>query len=540
MRTIKWLYNYTIGKRKLIVIGLLLVCINAIAEIMKIEFQKGIVDGFLNHDMLAQVVINIVLLSLMYVISSFMFYFIGTHFQKITFFISNKITLDLHKKIQFINIPDYDKERFGKWAAIFSDIDGVANELFLVSFKLVDLVKLFLVSVLIYIADKKVLVLLVVINSMYIILMKWLLPVIQKIGRDMIEKRHELIIQFEEGNSGLREIINYSNQDAFMHFVDNKYKKYLAAVTKDISCNNITVIITSLSKWIGLAIGIFFLYKDVAVNKISIGTFFVVYQYMNQFSELFRQVNNYIYELIALKAKAEKIQDTLESIHELDFISGIAFNEKIHHVRMDNISFSHDRKKNVINHLSGEIKVGQKNVIVGESGKGKSTLINLFIKSYNAQKGDFIINDAYLISQISLKSWLAKINIVSQDPYVFNDSIRNNILLGKEGISEEQLLKVCETVMFKDYIIGLPNSLDTIIGERGIDISGGQRQRIAIARALVNHAQILIFDESMSALDEYNQQAILDNLERYYPDCTIIIVTHDMSIINSIYNVIYI
>ena len=540
MRTIKWLYNYTIGKRKLIVFGLLLVCLNALAEIMKIELQKGIVDGFLNHEMVSQVLTCIVLLSLMYIISSFMFYVIGTHFQKISFFTCKKITMELHKKIQFMNIADYDSERFGKWVAIFSDIDSLANELFMVPFKLVDFAKLFMVSVLIYITDKKVLLILVVINSFYILLMKWLLPIIQRLDRDMIEKRHEIIIQFEEGNSGLREIINYNNQYAFMDHIDNTYKRYVNAVKKDISCNNGTGIITSLSKWIGLAIGIYFLYKDVALNKISIGTFFVVYQYMNQFSELFSQLNNYIYELVALKAKVEMMQDTFESIHEMDSLFGISFDEKINHIMMNDISFSYDGKKNVIDHLSGEIKVSHKNVIVGESGKGKSTLIDLFVKSYHAQNGDFIINDTYLMSQINLKSWLAKINIVRQNPYVFCDSIRNNILLGKKGVSDQHLIEVCEIVMLKDYIMKLPNGLDTIIGERGVDISGGQRQRIAIARALVSDAQILIFDESMSALDEYNQQMILKNLELFYSECTIIMVTHQVSMIDSTYNVIYI
>lgn len=540
MKTIKWLYNYTAGKRKLIVLGLLFVCINAIVEIMKIESQKGIVDGFLDYDKLNQVIPYIVLLFLMYVISGIMFYIIGTHFQKISFHVCEKIMLELHKKIQSIKFADYDNGRFGRWVAFFGDIDSLASELFMVPFKILDFIKLFIISIIIFVIDKKILLLLVVINCLYFLLMKKLLAAAKKIGDGLIERRHELIIQFEEGNSGLREIINYNNQNTFMKFIDESYKKYTEVVKKDVSCSNITVIITSLSKWIGLAVGIYFLYEDVAINKISIGTFFVGYQYMNQFFELFRQVNNYIYDLITLIVKVEKIRDTMESIHTVDFFSGISLDEKVSDIMMNDISFSYDKKKDVINRLNGTIKVGEKNVIVGESGKGKTTLIDLFVKSYHAQNGDFIINNTYALSRISLKSWLAKISIVCQNPYIFFDSIRSNILLGKDEISDDNLMKLLEIVMLKDYVMKLPNGLNTIIGDHGIDISGGQRQRIAIARALANNTQILILDEALSAIDEHNQQMILKNIEQYYSECTIVIVTHHASIIDSTYNVIYI
>ncbi len=538
MGTAKWIYQYTIGKRRLIILGLLLVCFNAIIEVLKIESQRGIVNGFLSRDSLYQVIICVAFLSLMHILSGFMFYVIGTHFQKISFYICQKITLELHRKIQSIRMADYDKERFGRWTAIFGDIDSLGNEFFVLPYKFIDFIKLFIISVILFFIDKKVLLALVVINGLYILLIKGLLSEIKKAGREVIEKYHNLIIQFEEGNSGLREIINYTSLNSFWQMIEKSYEQYVSAVKKEISCNNITVLVTSLSKWIGLAVGIYFLYKDVAVAQITIGTFFVGYQYMNQFSELFRQMNNYFSELITLMVKAEKIQNTIGLIHETDFENGILLNEKVDYILMKDISFSYDGKEDIIRGFSGTIRINEKNVIAGESGKGKSTLIDLFLKNYQTKNGDFIINKRYPLSQISLKSWLSKVSVVCQNPYIFFDSVRNNILLGKDGISDDKIMKVLEIVMLKEYIMKLPMGLDTIMGEQGIDMSGGQRQRIAIARALINNKQILIFDESLSAIDEYNQQVILNNIEQYCPECTILLVTHNMSMIDSTYNII--
>ena len=147
-------------------------------------------------------------------------------------------------------------------------------------------------------------------------------------------------------------------------------------------------------------------------------------------------------------------------------------------------------------------------MIAGESGKGKSTLIDLFLKNYQTKNGDFIINKKISLKSDKFKKLAFKGQCCLSKSIHFFDSVRNNILLGKDGISDDKIMKVLEIVMLKEYIMKLPMGLDTIMGEQGIDMSGGQRQRIAIARALINNKQILIFDESLSAIDEYNQQVI--------------------------------
>lgn len=353
----------------------------------------------------------------------------------------------------------------------------------------------------------------------------------KQIENDMINRRHNLFIKFEEGSSGLREIVNYSYQENFVQLIERLYNKYICAVRKSITCSNLTEIITSCSKWAGLIVGIFFLYKDVADGFLSIGAFFVGYQYMSQFSELFRLVNNYLSELVSLLARIEKIRDTIEKIQEIDLDRGILMSEDVTGVKLNEISFSYDGKKNILNYLSGEIQMGSINLIAGESGKGKSTLLKLFIREYCPVNGDFVINSRFALSEISINSWLSKLAVVRQNPYILCDSIRNNIMLGRKENSDEVIFEVLEIVNLKEYILSLPEGLDTVIGEYGLDISGGQRQRIAIARALINHVQILVLDEALSAIDEWNQQKILTGIQKYRPDGTIIMVNHNISVI---------
>ncbi len=531
MKTIKWLLGYTMEKRRSIVVGMLLIAFTAVIEILKTGSQKGIVDSFLKNDDFSIVLLRVIFLSMMYMMSGIMFYIGGTYFQKISFHICRKITSDLHKKIQLSKISDYDKERLARWEAVFGDIDNLANELFLVSFKFIDIIKFCMIAIVLCFIDVKVLFLLVIMNGAYVLVMKKMLPVMKQIENDMINRRHNLFIKFEEGSSGLREIVNYSYEENFVQLIERLYNKYICAVRKSITYSNLTEIITSCSKWAGLIVGIFFLYKDVADGFLSIGAFFVGYQYMSQFSELFRLVNNYLSELVSLLARIEKIRDTIETIQEIDLDRGILMSEDVTEVKLNEISFSYDGKKNILNYLSGEIQMGSINLIAGESGKGKSTLIKLFIREYCPVNGDFVINSRFALSEISINSWLSKLAVVRQNPYIFCDSIRNNIVLGRKENSDEVIFEVLEIVNLKEYILSLPEGLDTVIGEYGLDISGGQRQRIAIARAIINHAQILVLDEALSAIDEWNQQKILTGIQKYRPDGTIIMVNHNISVI---------
>ena len=203
-------------------------------------------------------------------------------------------------------------------------------------------------------------------------------------------------------------------------------------------------------------------------------------------------------------------------------------------IKFDNITFSYDDsdKNKVLNKFGLNIKPKTTVALVGPSGSGKSTILNLLTKSYLPESGVITLDDVP-ISDLDASTFKKAISIVSQSPYIFNMSIKENLLLVNPDASLGEITKVCKQACLHDYIMTLPDKYDTVIGEGGVNLSGGQKQRLAIARALLKDSPILLLDEATSALDNQTQseiKATLDNLKNEY---TIIIVAHRLSTIQN-------
>ena len=201
-------------------------------------------------------------------------------------------------------------------------------------------------------------------------------------------------------------------------------------------------------------------------------------------------------------------------------------------IKFDNITFSYDDsdKNKVLNKFSLNIKSKTTVALVGPSGSGKSTILNLITKSYLPESGVITLDDVP-ISDLDESTFKKAISIVSQAPYIFNMSIKENLLLVNPDASLGEITKVCKQACLYDYIMTLPDKYDTVIGEGGVNLSGGQKQRLAIARALLKNSPILLFDEATSALDNQTQSEIKSTLDNLKNEYTIIIVAHRLSTI---------
>ena len=186
--------------------------------------------------------------------------------------------------------------------------------------------------------------------------------------------------------------------------------------------------------------------------------------------------------------------------------------------------YSEDRK-NVIHNMSFTIEKGERAAIVGKSGSGKTTILKLMTGMLMPQSGKILFSGVEL-SEMNIKELHKKIGFVMQENILFNTTIRENLLYGKENASDNELREACRKAYIDEFVSGLPMGLDTVIGEKGIRLSGGQRQRLVLARLFLRNVDIYILDEATSALDQYSENIIQDALRSISEDKTIIVVSH--------------
>lgn len=206
--------------------------------------------------------------------------------------------------------------------------------------------------------------------------------------------------------------------------------------------------------------------------------------------------------------------------------------KKIDKIEFKDVSFGYLKGKPVLLHVSLNIKKGETLAIVGNSGGGKSTLVNLLPRFYDIRNGAITINDVN-IKDYSLTSLRQNIAIVFQDNFLFSGTIRENILLGKKNSTEEELNNAIKMAYLDEFIQSLPNGLDTQIGERGVLLSGGQKQRVAIARAFLKNAPIIILDEATSALDNKAEAIVQKAIDNLMKDKTVFVIAHRLSTIKN-------
>ncbi len=197
-----------------------------------------------------------------------------------------------------------------------------------------------------------------------------------------------------------------------------------------------------------------------------------------------------------------------------------------------NVCFEYEQNHPVLKNINLDIKAGQTIALVGNSGGGKTTISTLLPRFYDVQSGQILV-DGHNVKDLDLECLRQNIAIVFQDNFLFGGTIRENILLGQDNVSEEQLNLAVKSACLDEFIASLPAGLDTLVGERGVTLSGGQKQRIAIARAFIKNAPILILDEATSALDNKSEAIVQQAIDNLMKNRTVLVIAHRLSTVRN-------
>lgn len=289
-----------------------------------------------------------------------------------------------------------------------------------------------------------------------------------------------------------------------------------------------TTFITDIFNVVVLLAGGLFLYSgkinfgDYTAFIVSVNIFISPVKTLIEFMEQYQNgVTGFERFIEILDQEPEKDCDYATDIDKIDG-----------NIEFKNVTYGYGNEKDVLRNINLKINKGETFALVGPSGGGKTTICHLIPRFYNVEKGEIFI-DGREIHSITMKSLRQNIGIVQQDVYLFNASIRDNILYGKLDATDEEVITAAKSANIHDAIMEMPNGYDTIIGERGVRLSGGQKQRLSIARVFLKNPSILILDEATSALDNTTEILIQQALDELCKGRTTIVVAHRLSTIKN-------
>lgn len=265
-------------------------------------------------------------------------------------------------------------------------------------------------------------------------------------------------------------------------------------------------------------------------GAVSVGVAVVLFSYKTRvMTNFIEKVGSFVALLRSFNLAANRVFSLLEDDEFIEEKFGDKhLNEVSGAFEFKDVKFGYSEEKKVLDGVSFKVEANENVAFVGKSGVGKTTLFNLLSRLYDVQQGSIMI-DGVDVRELDAESVRSHVTTISQNPYIFHMSIRDNLTLVKENLTDSEMRDACRLACIDDYIMSLPEGYDTMVGEGGYTLSGGQRQRLAIARAFIRKSKIILFDEATSALDNDTQSQIQQAIENLKKDSTILMIAHRLS-----------
>ncbi len=348
--------------------------------------------------------------------------------------------------------------------------------------------------------------------------------------QDYKEKDEKVVGLYTDIIRGIREIKDLNLKSVVLKDANKKQLETIKAEIKNTHTRRTwdrwIAVFQHILDFVFILLSIYFIIN----NTLQVSSFLIIFLYKNKVLNLIKYISEIREKLADGKVSAARVFDIIsyKSFSKENYGTIKANNIK-GNIEFKNVEFQYNSNK-LFKNLNLKIESNKMIAIVGRSGEGKSTILKLISKGYSVDGGEILI-DNYNINDLSEKTIKDNISVVSQSPYIFNLSIKDNIKLANPTATDEEIIEVCKKAQIHDIIDQMEKGYDTIVGENGVILSGGQKQRIAIARALIKKSKIILLDEATSSLDNSNQEKIKNVIKELSKDHTVIIVAHRLSTI---------
>lgn len=489
-----------------------------------IETQQT--DGFLGLT-LGQICVGIIILYLFQMIISILRgYFLSVLSKNVDL----PLMLNYYNHIADLPIKHLSGRKTGELMSRFNDVSSIKDAISsaTLSIMLDTLMVVLCVFILYALSPILFFITLFTVIAYAIVVICFLNP-IKNINEKLMEENAEVTSYLKESVDGIETVKAFGAENVIKEKTASKFTKFVKRSMKGSIIYTIQDSLSGVVASIGVIVLLWSGTNLVMNNAISLGTLITFYSLLGYFLDPIQRLIDLQPELQTAVVAADRLNDILDLETESEATDKLELDNNID---IKNVSFRYGNRELVLQNIDMTIAQGETVALVGESGSGKTTLAKLIMSFYEPEEGQILIGGKN-IAKLNPRSVRENIAYISQDVFLFSDSIKNNLTLGNKDITMEEIEKACKLSMADEFIKKMPMGYNTLIGENGHDLSGGQKQRLAIARALLKKPRILIMDEATSNLDTITEKSIKTTIDNLSGSITCIIIAHRLSTIRN-------
>ncbi len=361
------------------------------------------------------------------------------------------------------------------------------------------------------------------------VLLRFIIEPAVTVGSRVAEANEKVQQSVQSGTQGIKDVKLFGMKDRIYSSFEtsvNKYSKSEVELSRNEAAINNFYRMSAAVTLFGL------IYIGFTFTELRLGALGIFLLAMFQLAPRVSGLNSHIYKLEGYISHLVRTEQFLDELSEEEESHGGKDVEGVSEIQFEGVEFSYNEEEKVLNGVSFEAGKDDFVAFVGKSGAGKSTIVSLIARMYDANAGT-VKADGTDIEEYDLEQWRERISVVRQDPFIFNTTLAENVKIADPETSDSELEKVCEIARVDEFLDDLPNGMESQLGDEGVRLSGGQKQRVALARALLKDADFLVLDEATSDLDSNLEKEVQKNIEEMESEYGIIAIAHRLSTVQN-------